>query len=90
MAFASDRLLRSAIRNRFCQPNKSWGERLRREIEVHHVELLGRKSGKDQRNCHPDVAVTTAAQRPQSKSGLWVAETVTSWPLNSTTDTNVN
>ena len=40
-------------------------ERLRREIEVHHVDVTGGERGKGQRGCHPEVAATATAQRPE-------------------------
>ena len=64
---ASAQLLRSAVRSQLCQPRLR--ERLRREIEVHDVDVRGGERGKGQRGCHPEIAATAAAQRPQQ---VWV------------------
>src|SRR6201993_1487791 len=89
VASASAQLLRSAVRSQFCQPTrtcaKDCGGKLRFTASTSPVGNVAKVS---------EVVTPKFPPPPprnaQNRSGLLAADTVTAWPLGSTTDADLN
>src|ERR1700750_3129426 len=89
VASASAQLLRSAVRSQFCQPTRTCandcGGELRFTTSTSPVGNVAKVS---------EVVTPKFPPPPprnaQNRSGLLAADTVTAWPLGSTTDADVN